>query len=57
VLPEWGIKFQCVEPGGFRTDWAGRSMDFPEEKIPEYGENYTKYEKISNSTDVEGWEG
>lgn len=24
------IKFQCVEPGGFRTDWAGRSMDFGE---------------------------
>lgn len=114
VKPEWGIKFMCVEPGGFRTDWAGRSMDFPEKKMPEYAhlparermqarhgtqagepikgaramyelavledpplrvvigsdaykavmakieayrENYTKYEKISNSTDVEGWEG
>jgi len=30
VKPEWNIKFQCVEPGGFRTDWAGRSMDFGE---------------------------
>ncbi|KIW17610.1 hypothetical protein PV08_04805 [Exophiala spinifera] len=28
VKPEWGIKFTCVEPGGFRTDWAGRSMQF-----------------------------
>ncbi|KAL1624230.1 hypothetical protein SLS54_004160 [Diplodia seriata] len=28
VKPEWGIKFTCIEPGGFRTDWAGRSMDF-----------------------------
>ncbi|KAJ9606424.1 hypothetical protein H2200_009385 [Cladophialophora chaetospira] len=28
VKPEWGIKFTCVEPGGFRTDWAGRSMEF-----------------------------
>ncbi|KAJ6033953.1 Short-chain dehydrogenase/reductase SDR [Penicillium canescens] len=28
VKPEWGIKFTCVEPGGFRTDWAGRSMAF-----------------------------
>ncbi|KAJ5757558.1 Short-chain dehydrogenase/reductase SDR [Penicillium nucicola] len=28
VKPEWGIKFTCVEPGGFRTDWAGRSMTF-----------------------------
>lgn len=24
-------------------------------KIKDYGENYKKYEKISNSTDVEGW--
>merc|ERR1712230_307353 len=30
VKPEWGIKFTCVEPGGFRTDWAGRSMQFAE---------------------------
>ena len=22
VKPEWGIKFTCIEPGGFRTDWA-----------------------------------
>jgi NAD(P)-dependent dehydrogenase (short-subunit alcohol dehydrogenase family) len=19
----WGIKFKCIEPGGFRTDWSG----------------------------------
>lgn len=112
VKPEWGIKFTCVEPGGFRTDWAGRSMSFPEKrhpaydhmdgkkamgerhgtqagdplkgakaiyelaimkdpplrvvigtdaykainkKIQAYGENYKKYEKISNSTDVDGY--
>ncbi|KAH8679851.1 hypothetical protein BGZ60DRAFT_481359 [Tricladium varicosporioides] len=112
VKPEWGIKFTCIEPGGFRTDWAGRSMDFPEkrhpaydhinskeemakrhgtqagdpvkgakamyelaimpdpplrvvigtdaykainDKIKKYGENYKKYEKISNSTDVDGY--
>jgi NAD(P)-dependent dehydrogenase (short-subunit alcohol dehydrogenase family) len=110
---EWGIKFTCVEPGGFRTDWAGRSMEFPEKRHPAYDhidakqvmgkrhgtqagdpikgakamyelallpdpplrvvigtdaykaimaklkaydENYTKYEKISNSTDVDGFE-
>jgi NAD(P)-dependent dehydrogenase (short-subunit alcohol dehydrogenase family) len=23
-----GIKVTCVEPGGFRTDWAGSSMSF-----------------------------
>ncbi|KAJ5145164.1 Short-chain dehydrogenase/reductase SDR [Penicillium atrosanguineum] len=28
VKPEWGIKFTCVEPGGSRTDLAGRSMAF-----------------------------
>jgi len=113
VKPEWGIKFTCVEPGGFRTDWAGRSMQFPEKrhsaydhidakanaekrngtqagdpkkgakamyelailkepplravigtdaykaimgKIKNYGEEYPKYEKISNSTDVDGYE-
>jgi len=110
VKPEWGIKFTCVEPGGFRTDWAGRSMQFPEKrhpaydhidskanaeknngtqagdpkkgakamyelatlkepplravigtdaykaimgKIKTYGEEYPKYEKISNSTNVD----
>ncbi|TVY56963.1 putative oxidoreductase [Lachnellula cervina] len=113
VKPEWGIKFTCIEPGGFRTDWAGRSMAFPEKKLPaydhmdakeimgkrhgtqagdppkgakamyelavmkdpplrvvigsdaykgvmdkikSYDENYKKYEKISNSTDVDGYE-
>jgi len=113
VKKEWGIKFTCVEPGGFRTDWAGRSMAFPEKKMDEYshmdarkmmgerngkqagdpvkgakamyelavledpplrvvigtdaykaimakleayGENYKKYEKISNSTDVDGYQ-
>jgi NAD(P)-dependent dehydrogenase (short-subunit alcohol dehydrogenase family) len=36
VKPEWGIKFTCIEPGGFRTDWSGRSMDFAESKNPAY---------------------
>jgi NAD(P)-dependent dehydrogenase (short-subunit alcohol dehydrogenase family) len=36
VKPEWGIKFTCVEPGGFRTDWAGRSMSFAEQRHPAY---------------------
>lgn len=106
---EWNIKLTCIEPGGFRTDWAGRSMQFADrhpaydhidaqktmtkrhgtqagdpkkgaaamyelavmddpplrtvigsdaykminEKIKSYGENYKRYEKIANSTDVE----
>lgn len=36
VKPEWGIKFTCIEPGGFRTNWAGASMDFGENKNPAY---------------------
>jgi len=111
VQPEWGIKFTCIEPGGFRTDWAGRSMTFADRhpaythknakadmekrhgsqagdpakgakamyefaimkdpplrvvigtdaykaihtKLDAYRENYTKYEKLSNSTDVDGY--
>ncbi|QIX00635.1 hypothetical protein AMS68_006152 [Peltaster fructicola] len=112
LKPEWGIKLTCIEPGGFRTDWAGRSMAFGENKNPAYDhidakkqmgerngtqagdppkgaramwelahmeepplrvvigtdayktihkkldtykENYPKYEKLSNSTDVDGY--
>ncbi|KAI9655543.1 MAG: hypothetical protein M1821_005336 [Bathelium mastoideum] len=36
VKPEWGIRLQCIEPGGFRTDWAGRSMEFGENKCAAY---------------------
>ena len=34
LKPEWNIKLTCIEPGGFRTDWAGRSMVFGEKKNP-----------------------
>ena len=109
LKPEWNIRFTCIEPGGFRTDWAGRSMQFAQrhpaydhidaeanmkkrngtqvgdppkaakamyefavmqdpplrvvvgsdayerimKKIKQYDENYRKYEKISNSTNVD----
>lgn len=36
LKPEWNIHLTCIEPGGFRTDWAGRSMAFAEEKNPAY---------------------
>ncbi|KAK5109624.1 hypothetical protein LTR62_006861 [Meristemomyces frigidus] len=36
IKPEWNIKLTCIEPGGFRTDWAGRSMIFGEQKNPAY---------------------
>lgn len=31
-----GIKVTIVEPGGFRTDFAGRSFDMPENRIADY---------------------
>lgn len=31
-----GIKVTLIEPGGFRTDFAGRSFDLPENRIDEY---------------------
>jgi len=36
LKPEWNIKLTCIEPGGFRTDWAGRSMAFGDVEKPEY---------------------
>ncbi|MES2277725.1 MAG: oxidoreductase [Bacteroidota bacterium] len=34
-LAPLGIKVTCVEPGGFRTDWAGDSMTYAT-RMPEY---------------------
>lgn len=112
LKPEWKISLTCIEPGGFRTDWAGRSMQFADrhpaydhmnakksmterngtqagdpkkaakvmyefavmkdpplrvvvgtdaysaimDKLEKYKENYTKWEKQSNSTDVDGYQ-
>lgn len=36
LKPEWNIHLTNIEPGGFRTDWAGRSMDFAAEKNEAY---------------------
>jgi NAD(P)-dependent dehydrogenase (short-subunit alcohol dehydrogenase family) len=33
---EFGIRVTAVEPGMFRTDWAGRSMTRVERSIPDY---------------------
>ena len=33
-----GIKVTCVEPGPFRTDWAGRSLKQTPNKIADYAE-------------------
>ena len=34
-----GIKVLVVEPGPFRTDWAGRSLKKSSQRIPEYAES------------------
>ncbi|KAF1994304.1 NAD(P)-binding protein [Amniculicola lignicola CBS 123094] len=36
MKPEWGIKFTLIEPGGFRTNFAGASMEYGEKKHPAY---------------------
>ena len=33
-----GIKVTCVEPGPFRTDWAGRSLKQTQTRIKDYEE-------------------
>jgi NAD(P)-dependent dehydrogenase (short-subunit alcohol dehydrogenase family) len=33
-----GIKVTCVEPGPFRTDWAGRSLHRTTSRIADYAE-------------------
>ncbi|CEH13020.1 Predicted dehydrogenase [Ceraceosorus bombacis] len=30
--PEWGIKYTLIEPGGFRTEWAGKNMKFNDQQ-------------------------
>ncbi len=45
-----GIKVTIVEPGGFRTDFAGRSFVHPENRI----EDYITSERIDNIGDFDG---
>jgi hypothetical protein len=53
VKPEWGIKFTCIEPGLFRNDSAGRSMEFPKEemKLPDV------YDHLQAEKEVETYNG
>lgn len=45
-----GIKVTLIEPGGFRTDFAGRSFDLPENRIDEY----VTSERIDKMSDYDG---
>ena len=37
-----GVKVTCIEPGPFRTDWAGRSLKQTKSKIADYAETAQK---------------
>ena len=37
-----GIRVTCVEPGPFRTDWAGRSLQQTQSRIPAYAQTAAK---------------
>ena len=47
-----GIQVTCVEPGPFRTDWAGRSLQQTKSVIPDYAETAAK-----RMTDTSGYSG
>lgn len=46
-----GIKVTIVEPGAFRTDFNGRSLSVPEEKISDYSEITGKFMEWSQQMD------
>jgi NAD(P)-dependent dehydrogenase (short-subunit alcohol dehydrogenase family) len=47
-----GIKVTCVEPGPFRTDWAGRSLKQTPNRIEAYAETAGK--RLKSTADVSG---
>ena len=47
-----GIKVTCIEPGPFRTDWAGRSLRQTPCQIPDYAE--TVAARLKATTEVSG---
>ncbi|MGY4710483.1 oxidoreductase [Mycolicibacterium sp. CBM1] len=40
-VAQFGIHVTAIEPGSFRTDWAGRSMRRSERSIPDYDDLFT----------------
>jgi NAD(P)-dependent dehydrogenase (short-subunit alcohol dehydrogenase family) len=47
-----GIKVTCVEPGPFRTDWAGRSLKQTQSRLPDYAE--TAGARLRNTAEKSG---
>lgn len=51
--PKWNTKVQLIEPGGFRTEWAGSNMHFGEQKLDVYPHiNAKENMKKRNGTQV-----
>ncbi|RYO92479.1 hypothetical protein DL766_000177 [Monosporascus sp. MC13-8B] len=46
MKPDWNIHLTCIEPGGFRTEWAHKNMRFhpPEQMLPAY--NHVQAEQV-----------
>jgi short-subunit dehydrogenase len=49
--PQWGIKVVAIEPGPFRTDFAGRSLKWGSKRMLEYDEVYQAVDKIYKNMD------
>jgi NAD(P)-dependent dehydrogenase (short-subunit alcohol dehydrogenase family) len=47
-----GIKVTCVEPGPFRTDWAGRSLHQTPNRIADYAD--TAGARLQSTKDISG---
>ncbi len=47
-----GIKVTCIEPGPFRTDWAGRSLRQMPSRIPDYAE--TAGARLKSTAEISG---
>ncbi len=47
-----GIKVTCVEPGPFRTDWAGRSLKQTPNRIADYAD--TAGARLKSTADISG---
>jgi len=45
-VAQWNIKVVAIEPGPFRTDFAGRSYKWPTSRMPEYDSLYETAFKI-----------
>lgn len=41
-LEQFGIKVTIIEPGAFRTDWAGRSLKYADTFMPDYSTSTIK---------------